>query len=406
MTALDAPRYEVGSPQYRSITLALFLAGVVTFALLYSTQALLATLVAQFDVSPATSALSVSVTTGGLGLALLIAGPLSEVTGRTPLMFTSLFAAAVVGIACGLAPTWPLLLALRALQGLALAGLPAVAMAYLSEEVVAGAQARAAGVYIAGTALGGMSGRLATSALTDLLGWRVALIALGLIALVCAGLVVMLLPRSRHFTPAPAGWGQLRRSIQAILTDPGLLCLFGIGGTAMGAFVGAYNAIGFRLQAAPYQLSVGQAGLVFLSYALGSLASARAGAWAQRRGRRTVAPYLAAAPLVGLALTAAAPLPVVIAGLVVVTMGFFGLHGVVSGWVAARATVLAGVPGQASSAYLVAYYSGSSIVGMLAGVAWSGGGWAAVVGLCGSLFAATLGLTLALRRIPVLAGPS
>jgi YNFM family putative membrane transporter len=99
-------------------------------------------------------------------------------------------------------------------------------------------------------------------------------------------------------------------------------------------------------------------------------------------------------------LTVATPLPVVVAGLVVLTMGFFGLHGIASGWVAARATALAGVPGQASSAYLVAYYGGSSVVGTLAGLAWSVGGWAAVLGLCGSLFAAALWLTLALRRVP------
>lgn len=396
------PGYELGSPGYRRVTLSLFMAGFVTFALLYATQPLLPALAAEFGLTPATSALSVSFATIGLGVALLVAGPLSEVRGRTPLMLASLFASSVIGIACGLVPSWPLMLALRGLEGVLLSGLPAVAMAYLSEEMAAGAQARAAGVYVGGTALGGMSARLLNALLTDIFGWRVALSGIGFAALLATIAVFLLLPRSHNFRPAPATVGHLLQSTRSILTDRGLIALFAIGGASMGAFVGIFNTIGFRLQGEPYHLGIGIAGLVYLVYSLGSYASARAGHEVARHGQRAVAPWCAVLLLGGVLLTLATPLVLVVAGLAVISAGFFALHGVASGWVAARATLGSGAPGQASSGYLVTYYAGSSLFGSLAGAAYSAGAWPAVVGMCGALVLLALGLTLVMRRIPSL----
>lgn len=397
--------HRLGSPEYRRITIALFLAGLATFALLYTTQPLLPMLATHFDVTPAESAWTVSASTLGLGLALLFAGPASEVFGRTPLMHASLFASAVVALACGIVDSWPILLILRGLEGVVLAGLPAVAMAYLSEEVHQEATSRVAGLYIGGTALGGMTGRLVTGALAEVWGWRAALIGMGVLGLGCAIAVALLLPRSRGFSPAPASLSHLLNSTRGILKDPALLCLFGIAGTAMGAFVGVFNAIGFRLESAPYFLSVGVAGLVFLTYSLGSVSSAVAGRAAGRWGQRAVAPIAALTMLAGVLLSLAQPLLVVVLALALVTMGFFAVHGVASGWVASRAALGPGATGQASSLYLFVYYLGSSIFGALAGNAWGRGGWDVVVALCGGLVAVTLVLALVLQRIPSLAEP-
>lgn len=394
--------YQLGTPAYRRVTAALFLAGLATFALLYAAQPLLPTLAAEFGVTPGSSALAVSATTLGLGLALLVAGPASEVWGRTPLMYASLFGAGAVGLACALAPSWPLLLLARTVQGVVLAGLPAVATAYLAEEMAPRARAAAAGIYIGGTALGGMSGRLLTGLLAEAFGWRGGLAGIALLALACAVAVRVLLPPSRHFRPAPAGWTNLRRATKAILVDPAMLCLFGIAGTSMGAFVGVFNAVGFRLESPEFGLSVGLAGLVFGSYAFGSLSSAYAGALVERTSERAVAPWCAAVALVGVVITLGGSLWLVVAGLAVLCVGFFALHGVASGWVAARATLGAGAPGQASSGYLFSYYLGSSIFGTLAGAAWSSGGWGWVVAMCAALFGVSLVLTLVLRRIPSL----
>ncbi|MFD0516585.1 MFS transporter [Paractinoplanes durhamensis] len=141
----------------------------------------------------------------GLGVALLITGPLSEKIGRTRLIHLSLTLSGIVGLACAIAPSWPALLGLRLLQGIALAGLPAVATAYLREELHAGTHARAAGLYIGGTALGGMSGRLVTGWVAEAAGWRWALAAVALLGLFCAFVVAGVLPASRNFAPGARG---------------------------------------------------------------------------------------------------------------------------------------------------------------------------------------------------------
>lgn len=394
--------YALDSPEYRRISIALFLAGLVTFALLYATQPLLPTLSQEFGVSAAVSALSVSFATIGLGFALLIAGPVSEVRGRTPLMFSSLFASCGVGLACALAPTWTTLLVLRGLEGIVLAGLPAVAMAYLAEEMDRTAQARAAALYVAGTAIGAMLGRLVTGGVADLFGWRAGLFAVAAMGLFATIVVRRLLPPSRNFRPAPSGIAHLRSSTRAMLTDPGLLALFGIGGASLGAFVGTFNAVGFRLHEPPYALSVGVAGLIYLVYSLGSMSSAYAGRLAAAHGYRKVAPWAALVLLGGVLLTLPSPLWLLVTGLAVVSVGFFALHALAAGWVAARASIRTGAPGQASATYLVCYYAGSSVFGGLAGWAWTSGGWIRVVELTGGLVVVALLLTLLLRRIPSL----
>jgi YNFM family putative membrane transporter len=398
--------YRLGDPEYRRVSVALFGAGLATFALLYSTQPLLPELARAFSVSAGQSALSVSLSTVGLGLALLVAGPVSEVVGRTRLIHLSLFSSAVVALLCAVAPGWSTLLVLRTLLGVTLAGLPAVAVAYLREEVHEESSAKATGLYIGGTALGGMVGRLLAGGLADLGGWRLALGGIGLLALACALLTRWLLPASRHFVAAPARPRQLLATTRRLLRDPVLLALSGIGATLMGAFVAIYNAMGFRLAAEPYALSLGMAGLVFCVYPLGSLSSAYAGRLADRYGRRPVVPVACAVTAAGVLVTLARPLPVVVLGLAVLTAGFFAAHGVASGWVATRAHLGAGGTGQAASLYLFAYYLGSSVFGGLSGSAWSAGGWTPVVLLALLLVLLALALSLLLRRTPSLAAPT
>ena len=395
--------YRPGDRAYRRIAVALFAAGVATFALMYSTQALLPELARSFAISDADSTLSVSLTTAGLGVALLFTGPVSEVLGRTRLIHASLLASAIIGLACAVAPGWDVLLALRLLQGVALAGLPAVATAYLREEMHPDGYARTAGLYVGGTALGGMSGRLLTGGLADLAGWRWALAAVAGLGLVCALLVLVLLPASRNFAPAPARPRHLVTMTRRALSDRGLLALYGIGACAMGAFVAVYNAIGFRLTSAPYQLSLGQESLVFLIYPVGTVTSALAGRMVERYSRRTVVPAGALITMAGGALTVATPLPLVVLGVAVMTAGFFVVHGVASGWVPVRAAAGGVAAAQAASLYLFAYYLGSSVFGGLAGRVWVTGAWPAVVAMVLALLAVCGGLTFWLRRIPALA---
>jgi MFS transporter, YNFM family, putative membrane transport protein len=392
--------YRSQDPGFRRLAAALFAAGLGTFALLYSTQALLPVLADDFSVSPAMSALTLAVTTGAVGVGLLPAAWLSDAVGRTRVMGWSLVLSSALGLLSALAPSFGALLVVRALEGLALAGLPAVAMAYLTEEVHPESLGAAVGLYIGGNAIGGMAGRLLAGGLADVGGWRLAVGGVGIMGALCAATLLWLLPASRHFTARRARGRDALRRLRAPLADPGLLRLNAMGALLMGTFVAVYNGLGFRLAAEPFHLSPAVLSLVFLVYPVGSASSAQAGRLADRVGRRTVLPLGVLLTCGGLALTATASLPLIVLGVATLTAGFFAGHSVASSWVGRRA---AGSAGQASALYLLAYYAGSSIAGPLAGTAWTMDHWNGVLAIAGLMLAAALLVSLRLRRTPPLA---
>lgn len=395
-----------GSHGYRRVMVAMFAAGMATFVLLYDVQALLPELVEAYDVSPARGTLALSLTTAALAVTLLVAGPLSEVVGRTRLIHVALWSSAAVGLACAIAPTWEVLLGLRVLQGVTLAGLPAVATAYLREELHPSAHGRAFGLYIGGTALGGMAGRLVTAPIADVAGWRWGLAAAAGLALVGAGLVACLLPASRHFVSRPAHAGAVVGMARAARRDRALVALYVVGACAVGALVAVLNALGFRLSAAPYGLSVGTISLVYVVYALGTVSSALSGRVADRIGRRATIPAGCAIAVLGVLLTLSSALPLVVLGVAALTVGFFCIHGLASGWVTARAHLAGVSTGQAAAFYLFAYYVGSSVFGNLGSAAWSHAGWPGVVVLASALLLTTSAMVGVLRRTPALSpGP-
>jgi MFS transporter, YNFM family, putative membrane transport protein len=386
-----------GTPEFRRLNRALFAAGFSTFAILYCVQPLLPEFSREFEVSAAVSSLSLSVSTGLLAVAMLVAGSLSEVWGRKPVMVASLLASALLTILSAAAPNWTSLLLARMLIGITLSGLPAVAMAYVSEEVDPKSIGLAMGLFIGGNAVGGMAGRVISGVLTDLGSWRLAVGLIGTIGLASALAAWRSLPASAHFKPRRADPADLLRSFAEHLRDPGLRGLFAEAFLLMGGFVTLYNYLGYRLTEPPYSLSQTAIGAIFASYLIGTLSSAWIGALAGRLGRRRVLWAMIAIMLVGVGLTLFQHLALILTGIVAVTFGFFGAHSVASSWVGNRAL---GAKAQASALYLFCYYAGSSAIGTLGGVFWTRWAWPGVAGLVTVLLLAALALALWLISLP------
>ncbi|MEV0324000.1 MFS transporter [Streptomyces sp. NPDC050658] len=371
-------RLTPGGPGYRRMSFALFLAGVATFALLYSTQALLPLVSADFGVSASAASWTVSAATGALALFVLPLSALSERFGRRTLMTVSLSVAVTVGLLIPFAPSVGVLIALRAVQGAALAGLPASAMAFLAEEVRPKALVAAIGMFVAGNSIGGMSGRIITGWVAQAWGWRAALAVIGVVAVLCALAFRALLPAPRHFTPGSLNPKALGRTIRSHLSNPLLCRLYAIGALFMTVFGAVYTVIGYRLTEAPFSLPQGIIGSIFLVYLVGTVSSAAAGKLVARLGRRG-ALYLAVSTTAGgLLLSLADSIVMVLLGLVLITAGFFAGHAVASSSVSRTATT---GRAQASALYQSAYYLGSSAGGTLGAVAFHSGGWAGTVAL-------------------------
>jgi MFS transporter, YNFM family, putative membrane transport protein len=396
MSASAHPRIAAGTPAFTRTNRALFFGGFSSFALLYCVQPLMPVLSRQFALTPAQSSLTLSVSTAALAFSLLASSALSERLGRKPLMVTAMALAAALTVLCALAQNHLQLLVLRALLGLALGGMPAIAMAYLGEEIEPASLGLSMGLYISGSAFGGMAGRVLTSVLSDYFSWRLALAVMGTAGLAAAWEFWRSLPASRHFAPARGGWRAMRDGFRLHLTDAGLPLLFALAFLLMGSFVSLYNYIAYRLLGGPYGLSQSTVGAVSFLYLLGIYSSVWAGRLADKLGRRGVLWRVLALMLAGLLLTLSSALPLIVAGLALFTFGFFATHSVASSWVGRRA---AAPKALASALYLFFYYMGSSVVGSATGVMWARAGWPGVVAVLGAGLGLALLIALRLRQL-------
>lgn len=383
-----------GGPGYRRATLATLAAGLASFNALYSTQAMLPTLVTDLEISPTAAALTVSATTGMLALCIVPLSILSERFGRGRILILSALLGTLLGLALPFVTGPGSLILLRGLQGALLAGVPAVAMTWLSEEVHPRDLGRAMGTYIAGTTLGGLSGRLIPAGVLEFTDWRWALGISSAVALALAILLAVLLPRQQHFRPKALRITGELSAMAAHWRNPRLAGLFLIAFLGMGTFVSVYNFLGFRL-ISRFGLSEGLVGLVFLMYLAGTWSSARTGSWSERFGRgRTM--ILAACLLpTALLLTAIPNLVVLLIALFLFTAAFFIIHSAASGWIGVIATTHRA---EASSMYLFCYYLGSSLLGWLSGFFFAGLGWTGMLVWLTLILLILLALVVSLAR--------
>lgn len=388
-----------GTAAFRHTNLALFAAGFATFGLLYCVQPLMPQFSHYYGVGAASSALSLSLTTGVLAFAMLFAGGISDAFGRKPVMVISLLSSAVLVLLSAWMPTWYALLALRTLLGITLSGLPAVAMTYLTEEMHVESIGLGMGLYISGSAVGGMSGRLISGVVSDFLGWRAGITVVAAIGLVSGYVFWRALPPSRHFRRQPLQWRALRARFISMFRDPGLPWLFAEGFLLLGAFVTVYNYLGYRLLAPPYNLSQTVVGLIFAIYLVGTFSSAWMGHLAGKLGRRKVLWTAFALMLAGVLCTMMMSLWLIMLGITAITFGFFGGHSIVSSWVGRRGGA---AKAQASSMYLFSYYMGSSVAGWSGGLFYAAHGWKGVGIFVSALVLGGLLISLWLYRLPPL----
>jgi len=380
-----------GSREYRRLLIGLFFGGVATFAQLYATQAVLPAIASDTGAGPAGAALTVSASTLGLAVTVIPWSLVADRMGRVPVMAVGLIAATVLGTATPFATDISVLLILRLLEGAALGAVPAVALAYLSEEIAPRHVAAAAGAYIAGTTVGGLSGRVFAGWVGELAGWRWGVASVVLLCVVAAVMFMALVPRARGFVPGrarPEKGPSIRRRVGANLRSRTQLALYAQGFLLMGAFVAVYNYLGFHLTAAPFFLAPAVVTLLFLAYLAGTVSSPQAGALAVRYGRLSVLRGSTCVMAGGVVLMFVPTVGTVIIGLLAFTAGFFGAHAVASGW-----TPVAADPdtrAQGSSLYYLGYYAGSSIFGWALGLVFASAGWVPFLLLVVAMCAAAL----------------
>lgn len=374
---------------------ALYFAAVIVFSDMYLTQPILPLLSAEFDVPPATAGLTVSAVVLLIALASTFYGPLSDSLGRKPVMVGSCALLALPTFLCALATTFPSLLLFRALQGLCIPGLTAVAVAYLGDVVAPGQLGRAVGGWIAANVAGGLTGRVASGVITDFFGWQAAFVTFAGLTLLAAILMLVALPRDPKATPV--GWARAYRAMFAHLGDRRLSGTFLIGGALFFGFLGLFTYLPYYLTGAPFFLSPGVVAFAYLSYLAGVVVSPIAGNLSQRAPRRLIIGAGLGIAMLGITLTLTPAVPVIVVSLFIVCTGMFAAQAVAPALVNRLAAT---AKGGAGALYLVCYYLGGTLGGVVPGLGWQAWGWRGVVGICLAAFWLALAADLWLVREP------
>lgn len=384
------------SPEFKAATRAMAWGGFSAFSVMYGLQPLMPMLSEDFHISATVASGVISAAAAGLAIFLIPASIVARRYGLKRVMCVALGASALLTLLAAFATGFTQLLLFRGLLGIALAGFPAVGMAYLSEEIEPQALGRAMGLYIAGNALGGLLGRLIMAFLAEWVSWRMALGSLGTVGLLVTFGFWRNLPDSRHSESyqfdVKAWWGDVRMH----WSDAGLPWLFLQGFLLMGCYVSFYNYLGYRLVAPPFEFRHSWLGLISLMNIVGMFASAWAGRLADCYGRRKVMWWMVTVMLAGLVSTVTNILSILALGTAIFTFGFFGAHAIASSWVGRRANKAKAL---AASFYLCAYYMGSSWLGSLSGVMWGRNGWMGVVLFLSSLLLVCVAGAVRLRSL-------
>src|SRR5690554_2399958 len=361
-----------GSSAFKAILFSLFLAGFAIFSSLYCVQPMMPILADYFHVSPTQSSFPLSFSTIALAVGLIFTGLISDRFGRKPIMVWSLFSVSVLLLLSAILPIWSVFLTTRVMIGLTVSGVAAVAMTYIGEEIAEKDIGFAMGLYISGTAIGGMGGRLIAGVLVDFISWQSATLLIGILNLCIAGLFYYLLPASRHFRAYPIKLNRFKNSFRQNLADPKLRVLFLQGFILMGCFVSIFNYLSYHLLDAPFALPQTWIGLISVAYLAGIYSSPRAAQWGQKFGREKVLPLMLLVMWASLALMLLNQLAVVLVGLLIFTFAFFAAHSLCSSWVTVQSLQYRAV---GSSLYLFCYYLGSSVLGSGSGLIWERWDW-------------------------------
>lgn len=370
-------------------TLALGLGSMLVFINLYLAQPLLPLLATDFAVSPLSATWVLSISTLGLALGLLFWARVADQLGRKPVMLGCLLVALIVGLVISQLGDFSSLLIARGIQGFFLAGLPATAVAYMSEEFTPQALLTSIGIYIAANSLGGIAGRVFGGLLAHWGGhWQTSFLVLAAVSLVLWLGVLKWLPASQYFTPARKGQGL--SALYSHLKNPQLWPIYLVGGLNFMVFLNQYTYVAFYLSAPPIQLASAALGLLFLTYLTGTLASSFSGWLIQRFGLgQTLLAAIALLAIGNLGLLSP-NLPAILITLLIDSFAFFLAHACASSWIGRSVKQHRAL---ASSLYLVFYYLGASLGGLYLYPFWN---WAGLPGvMLGSLLVlvVTAGLT-------------
>lgn len=358
--------------RFRIIRNCMLISGLSVFAQLYLFQPMLSELQASFGVSLATGSLAVSASTIGMATGLFLFAFKADTFKRERLMSLSLILSALLTITSAFMSHFVLLLLLNFLKGIALSGVSAVALAYLSDEIEPGKIGLAISLYLSGNTIGGMTGRVTGSLLAGWGGWQQAVWAIGITSLLLGYLFYWKIPASSQVSQNSISIKEKLQQMKDLLSKRLFIGMYLIAALAMGVFVSVYNYISIQLESPRYGLPHQMIAMIFVMYLTGVAGSIIVGKLSDKHRPERLLRYSLILLGAGLSMLLIPRLWALITGLGILTFAFFSTHTIASRIVSVNASRS---KSSATSIYWLSYYAGSSIIGSLTGIILTLFGW-------------------------------
>ena len=265
----------------------------------------------------------------------------------------------------------------RFIQGLSVPGITVVIIAYIGEEFEGKNVTDLMAFYVSGSVLGGFMGRFLLGHLHEFFGWRNAYYVLAVLTFMSALWVAKTLPASSHFKANPNF-----RSAIIMLSDHLVnryvvtACL--LGACVLFSLVGCFTFINLYLAHNPYDLGTGALANIFAVYLVGVIITPLSTILLRRFGSARTIIVALVFSMVGVLLTLASPLWIIVIGLGVMSSGVFVTQSATISYIAVNVKQGRSL---ASGLYYLFYYAGGTLGAWLCGLAYSQGQWRLTVWL-------------------------
>jgi predicted MFS family arabinose efflux permease len=351
----------------------------------YFAQPLLDVIEANLHIGVTAAGLIVTAAQGGYALGLILLVPLGDVMERRKLAvglfaLTALFLLLTAG-----APTGPLLIAGTALTALTSVGAQVV-VPFAAALAAPAERGRIVGLVMSGVLLGGLVGRLASGALSELGGWRTAYWVNALLMAAMAVLLHRNLPRlPRSDDTASMGYaGLLRSTLSLLRTEPLLRWRSAVAAFSMASYSVQLTALTFLLTRAPYNWNAAAIGLFGLVGAIGVVGMNFAARLSDRGRVQAVSGASAALLALSWLLLLAGE-----SSLLRLALGVVSLNVAQQAALNSSQNVIYALRPEArnriNSGFMTLFFLGGAAGAALASVVWSRSGWTGICVLGGSL---------------------
>jgi len=371
------------------LKLTIGLIGMFAFLQVYSIQAILPVLMAYFSATEVQAGMVVGATILAIAIMSPFLGMLSDAVGRKSFVVGALLFLTLPTALIAQSTTIEWIGLWRFIQGLSVPGITVVIIAYIGEEFEGSSVTELMSFYVSGSVLGGFMGRFLLGHLHEFFGWRQAYYVLAILTLISALWVAKTLPSSKHFAANPI----CRSAIQTLgshLVNRYVVTACLLGACVLFSLVGCFTFINLYLADTPYNLGTGALANIFAVYLIGVIITPLSTILLRRFGSARTIIVAVIISMLGVLLTLATPLWLIVIGLGVMSSGVFVTQSATISYIAVNVKQGRSL---ASGLYYLFYYAGGTVGAWLCGLAYAYGQWQFTVWLL--LFVQVLALLIA-----------